>query len=109
MGNLLHYAIVFFVIALFAFVLVCIGVWILRVRRPDLPRAFRVPAVPIVTPLGVIICTAMIYGLGWTNWLRLGVWLVIGLAIYFGYGRRHSKVQALSRAPEPQGAPSMAD
>jgi APA family basic amino acid/polyamine antiporter len=94
---------------LFAFVLVCIAVWILRVRRPDLPRAFRVPAVPIVTPLGVIICAAMIYGLGWTNWLRLGVWLVIGLAIYFGYGRRHSKVQALNGAPEPQGAPSMAD
>jgi len=94
---------------LFAFVLVCIAVWILRVRRPDLPRAFRVPAVPIVTPLGVIICAAMIYGLGWTNWLRLGVWLVIGLAIYFGYGRKHSKVQALNGAPEPHGAPSMAD
>src|SRR5215831_17411458 len=87
---------------LFAFVLVCIAVWILRVRRPDLPRAFKVPAVPIVTPLGVIICAAMIYGLGWTNWLRLGVWLVIGLAIYFGYGRRHSKVQALSGASEPE-------
>ena len=94
---------------LFAFVLVCIAVWILRVKRPDLPRAFKVPAVPIVTPLGVIICAAMIYGLGWTNWLRLGVWLVIGLAIYFGYGRRHSKVQALNHAPEPQGTPSMAD
>ena len=94
---------------LFAFVLVCIAVWILRVRRPDLPRAFKVPAVPIVTPLGVIICSAMIYGLGWTNWLRLGVWLVIGLAIYFGYGRRHSKVQALNGAPEPVAAPSMAD
>jgi APA family basic amino acid/polyamine antiporter len=94
---------------LFAFVLVCIAVWILRVRRPDLPRAFKVPAVPIVTPLGVIICAAMIYGLGWTNWLRLGVWLVIGLAIYFGYGRRHSKVQARNDAPEPQEAPSMAD
>ena len=94
---------------LFAFVLVCIAVWILRVRRPDLPRAFKVPAVPIVTPLGVIICAAMIYGLGWTNWLRLGVWLVIGLAIYFGYGRRHSKVQAVNGASEPKAAPSMAD
>ncbi|HET9309400.1 MAG TPA: amino acid permease [Candidatus Sulfotelmatobacter sp.] len=94
---------------LFAFVLVCIGVWILRVKRPDLPRAFRVPAVPIVTPLGVIICCAMIYGLGWTNWLRLGVWLVIGLIIYFSYGRRHSKVQARNHSPEPSGTPSMAD
>jgi len=80
---------------LFAFVLVCIGVWILRRRRPDLPRAFKTPAVPVVSTLGVVVCGAMIYGLGWTNWLRLGVWLVIGLVVYFGYGRRHSKVQAL--------------
>jgi APA family basic amino acid/polyamine antiporter len=94
---------------LFAFVLVCIGVWILRRRRPDLPRAFKVPAVPFVSTAGVIICGAMIYGLGWTNWLRLIVWLVIGLAFYFSYGRRHSKVQALNASPEPTGAPSMAD
>ena len=95
---------------LFAFVLVCIGIWILRVRRPDLPRAFRVPAVPVVSTAGVIICGAMIYGLGWTNWMRLIVWLLIGLIIYFSYGRKHSKVQALNAtAPEPKGAPSMAD
>jgi basic amino acid/polyamine antiporter, APA family len=94
---------------LFAFVLVCIGVWILRRKRPDLQRAFRVPAVPFVSTAGVIICGAMIYGLGWTNWLRLIVWLVIGLVIYFSYGRTHSKVQALNAAPEPKGAPSMAD
>jgi APA family basic amino acid/polyamine antiporter len=94
---------------LFAFVLVCIGVWILRRKRPDLQRAFRVPAVPFVSTAGVIICGAMIYGLGWTNWLRLIVWLVIGLVIYFSYGRTHSKVQALSAGPEPKGAPSMAD
>ena len=81
---------------LFAFVLVCIGVWILRRRRPDLPRAFKVPAVPVVSTLGVIVCGAMIFGLGWTNWLRLGVWLVIGLVFYFSYGRRHSIVQALA-------------
>jgi APA family basic amino acid/polyamine antiporter len=80
---------------LFAFILVCIGVWILRRRRPDLPRAFRVPAVPLVSTAGVIVCGAMIYGLGWTNWLRLIVWLVIGLVFYFSYGRKHSKVQAL--------------
>jgi APA family basic amino acid/polyamine antiporter len=80
---------------LFAFVLVCIGVWILRVRRPDLQRAFKVPAVPFVCTAGVIVCSAMIYGLGWTNWMRLIVWMAIGLVIYFIYGRRHSKVQAL--------------
>src|SRR6201997_4620079 len=95
---------------LFAFILVCIGVWILRRRRPDLPRAFKVPAVPLVSTAGVIICGAMIYGLGWTNWMRLLVWLVIGLVIYFTYGRKHSKVQALNAAvPAPGGEPSMAD
>src|SRR5438874_1865199 len=96
---------------LFAFILVCIGVWILRRRRPDLQRAFKVPAVPFVSTAGVIICGAMIYGLGWTNWLRLIVWLFIGLLIYFTYGRRHSKVQLAVESPalQPKGAPSMAD
>jgi basic amino acid/polyamine antiporter, APA family len=95
---------------LFAFVLVCIGVWILRRRRPELERAFRVPAVPFVAPAGVIVCGSMIYGLGWTNWLRLIVWLLIGLVFYFGYGQKHSKVQAgLAQGLTPKGAPSMAD
>src|SRR5258705_5363699 len=80
---------------LFAFILVCIGVWILRSRRPDLPRAFKVRALPLVSIAGVIVCGAMIFGLGWTNWLRLIVWLMIGLVFYFSYGIRHSKVQAL--------------
>src|SRR6266851_191447 len=56
---------------LFAFILVCAGVWIMRARRPDLERGFRVPAVPVVSTLGIIVCGAMIYGLGWTNWMRL--------------------------------------
>src|SRR6266403_4898710 len=95
---------------LFAFVLVCIGIWLLRRRRPDLQRAFKVPAVPFVSTAGVLVCGAMIYGLGWTNWLRLLVWLAIGLVFYFTYGRRHSKVQALNGAVPPQrSAPSMAD
>jgi len=78
---------------LFAFVLVCAGVWIMRVRRPDIPRGFRVPAVPVVATLGILVCGAMIYGLGLTNWIRLFVWLAIGLVIYFTYGRRHSRLQ----------------
>ena len=77
---------------LFAFILVCIGVWIMRRRRPDLERGFTVPALPLVATLGVIVCGAMIYGLGWTNWLRLGVWLLIGLALYFAYARKHSRL-----------------
>jgi APA family basic amino acid/polyamine antiporter len=77
---------------LFAFMLVCAGVWILRVKRPDLQRSFRVPAVPVVAILGIVVCGAMIYGLGWRNWMRLIIWLAIGLIIYFGYGRSHSRL-----------------
>ena len=80
---------------LFAFILVCAGVWILRVKRPELPRAFRVPAVPIVSTLGIVVCGAMIYGLGRDTWIRLIVWLVIGLAIYFGYSRHHSRIAGM--------------
>ena len=78
---------------LFAFILVCAGVWIMRVKRPELPRAFTVPALPVVAVLGILVCGAMIYGLGWTNWLRLGAWLVIGLVFYFGYGIKHSRLE----------------
>jgi APA family basic amino acid/polyamine antiporter len=78
---------------LFAFVVVCGGVWRLRVTRPDLPRPFRTPFVPIVPICGSLVCAAMIYGLGWPNWVRLGVWLVIGLLFYARYGRRHSHLR----------------
>jgi APA family basic amino acid/polyamine antiporter len=79
---------------LFAFILVCAGVWILRVRNPELERGFRVPAAPLVATLGIITCGAMIYGLGWTNWMRLIVWLLIGLIFYFSYGKHHSRINA---------------
>src|SRR3954462_11422134 len=79
---------------LFAFMLVCAGVWIMRVRRPDVPRGFTVPALPLVATLGIVVCGSMIYGLGWTNWLRLAVWLAIGLLFYFGYARTHSRLEA---------------
>jgi APA family basic amino acid/polyamine antiporter len=77
---------------LFAFILVCAGVWLMRRRRPDLERGFTVPAVSFVSAAGILVCGAMIFGLGWTNWLRLGGWLVLGLIFYFTYGRRHSKL-----------------
>jgi APA family basic amino acid/polyamine antiporter len=77
---------------LFAFILVCAGVWILRVRSPELERAFRVPAAPVVCTLGIIICGAMIYGLGWPTWTRLIVWLLIGFIFYFSYGKKHSRI-----------------
>ncbi|MBN8701640.1 MAG: amino acid permease [Bacteroidetes bacterium] len=77
---------------LFAFVLVCIGVLVMRKTNPDMPRPFKTPLVPIVPILGVLVCLAMIYGLGTENWMRLFIWLAIGMAIYFGYSRKHSKV-----------------
>src|SRR5712692_6764909 len=83
---------------LFAFMLVCAGVWIMRVRRPELVRGFTVPALPVVAVLGIAVCGAMIYGLGWTNWLRLAVWLVIGLVFYFSYGIKHSRLETRSQA-----------
>ena len=91
---------------LFAFILVCIGVWVMRVKEPTMPRQFRVPLVPVVSTLGVLVCGAMIFGLGWTNWTRLGVWLVVGLVIYFGYGARHSR---LARGTNGEPAPSPAE
>ena len=79
---------------LFAFILVCAGVWIMRYKRPDLERGFTVPALPVVAVLGILVCGAMIYGLGWTNWLRLIAWLAVGLVLYGSYGRKHSRLSA---------------
>ena len=78
---------------LFAFILVCAGVWIMRVKNPDLPRKFKTPLVPLIPILGIVVCGAMIYGLGWTNWLRLGIWMVIGVVIYFAYSVHHSAMR----------------
>ena len=75
---------------LFAFILVCIAVIILRKTDPDIKREFKTPWVPVIPILGVIVCGAMIFGLGWTNWARLIVWLLIGFMIYFGYSKKHS-------------------
>jgi APA family basic amino acid/polyamine antiporter len=78
---------------LLAFTLVCIGVWVLRVKRPDLDRPFRTPLVPLVPILGVLACVGLMATLPGDTWLRLLVWLAIGLAIYFGYSRKHSVLQ----------------
>lgn len=78
---------------LLAFVLVCLGVWILRRTRPDLDRPFRTPLVPLVPILGVLACLGLMATLPGDTWLRLLVWLLIGFVIYFAYGRKHSHLQ----------------
>ena len=80
---------------LLAFVIVCIAVILLRRTDPNQPRPFRTPWVPVVPILGVIFNGYMMYRLGWINWARLIIWLAIGLVVYFTYGQKHSKVQAL--------------
>jgi basic amino acid/polyamine antiporter, APA family len=80
---------------LLAFVIVCIAVVMLRRTDPDQARPFRTPWVPLVPILGVIFNGYMMYRLGWINWARLIIWLAIGLVVYFTYGQKHSKVQAL--------------
>jgi len=79
---------------LLAFVLVCIGVLVLRKTRPDLNRPFRAPWVPFVPIMGILTCLGLMATLPGDTWLRLIVWLAIGLVIYFGYGRSHSVIQA---------------
>jgi APA family basic amino acid/polyamine antiporter len=77
---------------LLAFATVCIGVLILRRTRPDLPRAFRVPAAPFVCILGAAACLYLFMRAFVDNWHWMGAWILIGFAIYFAYGRRHSKL-----------------
>ena len=77
---------------LLAFVIVCIGVMVLRYARPNIPRPFRTPLVPVVPALGIIICGYMMSSLPSDTWIRLIVWMGIGLLIYFAYGKSHSRV-----------------
>ena len=87
---------------LLAFVLVCIGVLVLRKTRPDLDRPFRTPWVPFVPIMGILCCAGLMMTLPMDTWLRLLVWLLIGFAIYFGYGKKHSFLQKELRG-EPAG------
>jgi len=75
---------------LFAFVLVCVAVIILRKKEPNMTREFKTPWVPLIPILGVIACLLMMVGLGWTNWLRLIAWMAIGVVIYFVYSKKNS-------------------
>jgi APA family basic amino acid/polyamine antiporter len=84
---------------LMAFVIVCAAVLVMRRTNPELPRPFRTPWVPAVPVLGIVFNVAMMFALGWHNWLRLGAWLAVGFAIYFLYGRKHSRL-GLSLAQE---------
>lgn len=75
---------------LFAFCLVCAGVWLMRVRMPNVPRSFKTPLVPLVPIMGIVVCLYLMYSLPVESWYRLAIWLAIGLGIYFFYGKKHS-------------------
>ena len=75
---------------LFAFILVCIGVWVMRKKMPELPRAFKTPLVPLVPILGIGVCLFMMVFLPMDTWIRLLVWMLIGMDIYLVYGAKHS-------------------
>ncbi len=77
---------------LFAFILVCIGILILRKRDPNRPRTFKTPLVPFVPILGVTSCLYLMLGLPWITWIRFGLWLVVGMVVYFSYGFRRSRL-----------------
>jgi len=94
---------------LLAFVIVCIAIMVLRRTNPAQARPFRTPWVPLVPILGILFNGYMMLRLGKWNWIRLVVWLAIGLVVYFTYSRHHSKVQAMERDANRTPAPTMAD
>jgi APA family basic amino acid/polyamine antiporter len=77
---------------LFAFVLVCAGIIILRYKDPHRPRAFKTPLVPLVPILGILSCVYLMAGLPWVTWVRFGIWLLVGLVLYFAYSFKHSRL-----------------
>jgi APA family basic amino acid/polyamine antiporter len=83
----------------FAFVLVCIGVIVLRYTKPDYPRPFRLPFMPVVPILGTMACLALMWQLPQLTWVRFGVWTIIGIVVYLAYGLKHSRLSA--QAVEP--------
>jgi APA family basic amino acid/polyamine antiporter len=86
---------------LFAFVIVSFGVIVLRYKRPELPRPFKVPFVPVVPLASVVVCFSLMAGLPWHTWERLLIWMAIGIAFYFLYGYRHSEVRKALLVADP--------
>lgn len=84
---------------LFAFVLVCAGILVMRRTHPNLERPFKTPLVPIVPILGIVVNLYLMYGLGTENWVRLFGWLAVGLVIFFLYSRKHSRLTGSAPAP----------
>ena len=90
-----------------AFVVVCVAVILFRYTRPDTPRSFRLPLMPLVPAFGVLSSLFLILKLHWETWLRFGIWLVIGRVVYFAYGRKHSLLSPDSphHRPQPTSTP----
>lgn len=86
---------------LFAFIIVCSGVIMLRYKRPDYRRPFKVPMFPYLPALGALLCVYLMISLPRTAWERFIIWLAIGLTIYFLYGRRHSRLEIEARSDRP--------
>jgi basic amino acid/polyamine antiporter, APA family len=83
---------------LFAFLVVCVAVWVLRYKSPEIPRPFRVRGLPMVAALGILVNGGLMFSLGPDNWIRLIAWLALGLLIYFGYGRYHTRLKPSASA-----------
>ena len=94
---------------LLAFVIVCAGVWVMRRKRPEIHRPFKTPWVPFIPIMGILVSGLMMVSLPGDTWLRLIIWLIIGMAVYFFYGRHHSRVQMARRAPASKPPTVMAD
>ena len=84
---------------LFAFVLVCLGVMVLRYVNPDYPRPFRLPLMPLVPILGMLACLGLMAFLPGLTWIRFGVWTIVGILVYAGYGLKHSRLAAPHASP----------
>lgn len=90
---------------LLAFIVICTAILVLRRTEPNRQRPFRVPGMPVVPVLGILSCLGLMLGLPGDTWLRLAVWLAIGLAIYFGYGRKAARLHRAA-GPRPRVAPA---